>query len=132
MITVEVNNLTRLSISASFLKKISRKVLAGEDKKNFELSIVLVGQEKIQKLNHRYRGKNIPTDILSFSFNSTMGELVICPAIIKKNAKRYAMSFTKELKKVIVHGVLHLLGYDHEKSLLEDRKMRNKEQKYIC
>jgi len=110
---VEINNLTTVSIDEEFLKKVAEKVLEGEKAKG-ELSIALVGQGRIRELNKKYRGKNRVTDVLAFPSNG-LGEIVICLREVKKNAKRFGSSFEKELATCLIHGILHLLGYDHEK-----------------
>ena len=60
-----------------------------------------------------------------------LGEIVICLREVKKNAKRYNLTFEKELSKVLIHGTLHLLGYDHEKNEFKAKKMEEKENYYL-
>ena len=119
---VEVNNLTTNKIDEEFLKKVAEKVLAGEKKKT-ELSIALVGQGRIRELNKKYRGKNKVTDVLSFQYDNS-GEIVICLREIKKNAKKFKATFKKELTRILIHGLLHVLGYNHE-------TMKDKESYYL-
>ncbi len=110
---IEVNNLTAAFIDEEFLKEVTRKILKGEKQKNKDLSIALVDKATIKKLNKKYRKKDKPTDVLSFSYDG-LGEIVISPEIVKKNAKKFKSAFRKELARVLIHGVLHLLGEDHE------------------
>ena len=159
-----INNLTSISVDKGFLKRVVKKVLEGENKKNIELSIALVGQAKIKELNKKYRKKNRAgeedessssrfadaraTDVLSFQYASersersgeksqkflehnNFGEIVICLREVKKNAKRFDISFKKELIRVLIHGILHVLGYDHEKNKVGAEKMRKKEENYF-
>ena len=119
---VELNNLTTNKVDKEFLKKVAEKVLAGEKKKT-ELSIVLVGQARIRGLNKKYRGKNKVTDVLSFQYDNS-GEIVICLSEVKKNAKNFKSTFKKELVRILIHGILHVLGYSHQ-------AMKNKENHYI-
>lgn len=104
---VEINNLTKRRIDEKFLKKVATMVLRGKRKiskyPNINLSVALVGQEEIKKLNKQYRGKNKATDVLSFRYDNNFGEVVICP------------EKTKELPRVLVHGILHILGFTHKK-----------------
>lgn len=81
-----------------------------------DLSIVFVDSKTSQRLNKQYRGKNKPTDILSFSdlFDDQLGELVLCPQVIVTQARHQGWSQQKEYAYMLLHGVLHLLGYDHE------------------
>ncbi len=147
---IEINNLTTNQINESFLKNVAEAVLEGESaswrKEKADLSIVLVGQTRIRKLNKKYRGKNQITDVLSFG--NGLNEIVICLREVQKNAKRFTpleiagsknkrrkkesltgfeSTFKQELARVLIHGILHLLGYDHEKSKKEAKKMEEKE-----
>jgi len=145
---VEVNNLTASIIDKKLLERVAMEVLEGEKEKN--LSIALVGEERIKKLNRKYRKKNKPTDILSFGdlsisryvrhngakdrqidFSGGLGEVIICPKVVKKNAERYGTSFREEIIRVLVHGILHLLGYEHEKGREKAEKMAEREEYYL-
>jgi probable rRNA maturation factor len=141
---VEINNLTTHPLEENFLKKIVQKVLAGEKRGEENLSIVFVGQGRMRKLNKKYRGKNRVTDVLAFNWQEIsnkkfprsqnlpeLGEIVICLREVKKNAKRFNSTFEKELFRVLIHGLLHLLGYDHEKNKKEAEKMGKKEEDYL-
>ena len=127
---IEINNLTTTSIEEEILKKVAERILEGENKRNADLSIALVGPGRIRELNKKYRGKNRVTDVLSFPDNG-LGEIVICLREVKKNAKKFESSFKKELSTCLIHGILHLLGYDHEKSVEEVKKMRDREEYYL-
>jgi probable rRNA maturation factor len=118
---IEINNLTANQVDQEFLREVAKKVLISENKERLELSIVFVGQARIRELNKKYRKINKPTDVLSFNYDNT-GEIVICPSQIKENAKEYKSTYKKELAKVLIHGALHLLGYDHEKGEGEEDK----------
>ena len=124
----KVHNLTKSQIDEDFIKKISRKVLKGEGKEE-NISLVFIGSERMRELNERYRGKNRVTDVLTCG--EDLKEIVICLSEVKKNARRFKSSFNKELALVLVHGILHLLGYDHEKSEKKAEKMREKEKYYL-
>jgi len=132
---IELNNFTNYQIKERFLKEAVKKVLEKEGKKNFYISIALVNLKEIARINKKYRFKEAPTDVLSFNWEETgdedSGEIIICPDQVKKNSGGNKEGFVRELTRVLVHGVLHLLGYDHEKSKKEDRKMKEKEKEYI-
>jgi len=158
---IEIRNLTQNQIDEEFFKKTAKIVLEGEHPplgrvpEESELSIALVGQERMRELNKKYRGKNRITDVLAFGQNSVslrrdslneierqkfpiipkseldLGEIVICLREVKKNTKRFDTTFEKELSKVLIHGILHLLGYAHEKNERETEKMREKEEYYL-
>jgi len=127
---IEINNLTTNPVDKEFLEKVAKKVLIGENKEKLELSIVLVGQARIRKLNKKYRRKNRSTDVLSFTYDDS-GEIVICLPEVKKNAKKFHSPLQKELAKVLIHGILHLLGYDHEKSEKAAKEMEEKQEHYL-
>jgi len=87
---------------------------------NAELTIRIVDQAESQQLNHTYRQKNNPTNVLSFPFESPvemetplLGDLIICKQIIEQEAQEQHKSLTSHWAHMIVHGCLHLLGYDH-------------------
>ena len=139
---IEINNLTTVSIDTEFLKKIGREVFKKEKiSGEVGLSIAFIGPGRMREINKRYRGKSRVTDVLSFSEKKVLGEkfkkiynlgeIVICPQEVKKNAKRYATNFEKELARVFIHGILSLLGYEHEKSAAGAKKMEEKEQYYL-
>jgi len=144
---IEIRNLTTSQIDESFIKKIAEIVFKEENvKKETELSIAFIGSGRMRKLNKIWRNKNRATDILAFpelkvacekfrlgksSKIAVIGEIVICLREIKKNAKRFKTSANKELARVIAHGILHLLGYDHEKSEEKAERMRKREEEYI-
>lgn len=81
-----------------------------------ELTIVFMDQGPAQKLNHQFRKKNYATDILSFLSEDPdqVGELVICPQVVRRQAQENEHSQKAELAYLLIHGVLHLLGHEHE------------------
>jgi len=135
---IEVNNQTSYSVEENFLKNIINTVAKGERVKDLNLSIALVKEGEMKELNRIYRGRDYVTDVLSFTFKEGKpfsgeedGEIIICPAQVEKNAKKVGGGFKKEMLRVMVHGLLHLLGYEHEGSKEERRKMRKKEECYL-
>ena len=144
---IKVHNLTGSQIDEDFLKKIARNVLKKEGgEQKMELSIILVSPWRIKELNKKYRKENRITDVLSFGqeLNSKrskfpslpneyfeLGDIVICLSQVKKNARKFNLSFKKELVLVLIHGILHLLGYDHERSDKEAKKMKEREKQYL-
>ncbi|OGZ18680.1 MAG: rRNA maturation RNase YbeY [Candidatus Nealsonbacteria bacterium RBG_13_42_11] len=126
---IEINNLTSVFVDRKYLKKISEKVLRKEKEKK-DLSVALISPGQIKKLNKKYRKKNRPTDILSFSYDN-YAEIVICPQKVKNNAKKYHSTFKKELSRVLIHGILHLVGYEHEKNPRKKKLMEKKENYYF-
>jgi probable rRNA maturation factor len=88
-----------------------------------ELIVVFVSSSEMRRMNKQYRGKDYATDVLSFhpAEPTSMGELVLCLPTIRSQSKRTGLSERGELGYMIVHGVLHLLGFDHEN--LKDQKV---------
>jgi len=128
---IEINNLSEKyrRLDNDFLKKIAEKVLRGEkNKAKGEISIAIVDSSEIKKLNNKYRKKNKPTDVLSFGkIGDEISEIVICPEEVEKNGE----DFKKEMAEVVIHGILHLLGHDHEKKKSEAEIMFKKQEKYL-
>jgi probable rRNA maturation factor len=127
---IEINNLTTIRVKEGFLKRVAEKVLKGENKSGTGLSVALVNEERMRELNKKYRRKNRVTDVLSFSYNDS-GEIVICPREVKKNVKKINSTFEKELARTLIHGILHLLGENHETSKLKAKKMEEKQEDYL-
>jgi probable rRNA maturation factor len=127
---VTVFNKTKSSIPKKFIRdwcaKVFRELKKSRVKvKHKNLVIVFVGSAEIKKLNRMYRGKNKPTDVLSFSpvEPNSLGELVLCLPVLKKQSKEHKLTFNEETGYMILHGILHLLGFDHEKSKAKAKKM---------
>lgn len=122
---IEINNLTNFAVDKKFLTGVAKKVLKGENRERENISIAFVGSDEIKKLNQKYRKKNKTTDVLSFKLDGEdyLGEVVICPEVVKKNKEK--------LEKMIVHGILHILGYEHEKSEKKAIQMEEKEKHYL-
>jgi|LGVE01.1.fsa_nt_gb probable rRNA maturation factor len=108
------------------------------DKTNFEVSISFVTNEEIRELNRTYRNKDSATDVLSFPMeeefeldfeNTILGDVVISVDRIREQAEEFKHSFQRELSYLLVHSLLHLLGFDH---IEEDEKLEmRKEEKEI-
>jgi probable rRNA maturation factor len=100
------------------------KVLDEIKRDNWELSILICGDETIKQLNSQYCDINEPTDILSFNLGETMqdgdksiylpGDIVISLDTLRENAKYFQISDDEELRRLIIHGILHLDGMNHE------------------
>lgn len=96
------------------------------------LSIALVSTDAMKKLNAKYRKKNKPTDVLSFSrmegfslptVHHEIGEVILCLAVARRQAKDAEISLKEEIQRLTIHGVLHLFGYDHETNARDARRM---------
>ncbi len=99
--------------------------------KNREITLVFLSKAKARKLNFEFRHKDYPTDVLSFQSDEpdSWGELILSPHVLKRQSKEHGLSFRDELTYMIIHGTLHLLGYDHEKDPREAKKMFSKQDR---
>ena len=98
--------------------------------KGRELSLLFTSDKEIRELNAHYRKKDKATDVLSFPLddNSMLGDVVISVETAAKQAKSYRTTFRNEIERLLIHGVLHLLGHDHEGvSKSQAEKMRRLE-----
>lgn len=123
---IEINNLTRFKINDKKVKTVIESFIRTYKIKNEDISVALVGERRIQKLNSQYRGKDAVTDILSFAGDDEfLGELVICPQqIIRQSRIHQSVNAVKAAENefifILVHGLLHLIGMndDSEKKRL--------------
>lgn len=90
----------------------------------YSLSIAYISERKSQELNKKYRKKNKPTNVLAFPLDKTSGEILLCKPVIRREAKNFDRTFEEFLGFLIIHGMLHLKGYDH------GRIMERLESKY--
>jgi len=130
---LEINNLTKFRVDKKKFSTVAKIVLKGENEVLKTLSLAFVGKDEMQRLNKTFRKKDKTTDVLSFALEEEnyLGEIVICPDVVKENAKEYGTTAKKEIIKVFVHGILHLLGYDHEKTEKEAEIMEQKQEFYL-
>lgn len=123
---VEINNATKQKINLALVKETAQHFLRVYKKKKYEISIAFVGDSVIRKLNRNYRKTDKVTDVLSFPGEGIfLGEVIIDYAQIKRQAKKYGKTVKQELVFILVHGLLHLLGYDDktEKGAKEMEKL---------
>ena len=121
----------------SYLDKIINKTLEMEGVDSSIFSIVFIDDEKMHELNKTYRGIDRTTDVLSFAFEDNnklcynirqLGEIFISIPRMQEQAKEYGHSEVRELSFLVVHGLLHLLGYDHTKGEKEEKEMFSKQE----
>ncbi len=117
------------SLPEAWLSEVASGTLAAENKTGVELSILITGQEMIQELNRRYLREDHPTDVLSFAMLESedgaepfpcpadgiqhLGEVIISYPQAERQAAEQGHSPRKETAVLLIHGILHLLGYDH-------------------
>lgn len=118
---IDLENHTDLNVDLSYLESIAKTLCH----KEFEL--IITSSDEIQLLNKTHRGKDSATDVLSFPLeydmpNMPMGSIVICDEYVKTKAQEYGHTQQEELTLLFIHGLLHLLGFDHETDNGEQRK----------
>ncbi len=128
-------------LDKKFFGKVALEVLGAEKKGQYSFSCVFIGPRDMRALNRKYRQQDKVTDILSFGIPEShrksgakreLGELVICPREVRKNAEQFGNNFQKEMAMVFIHGILHLIGYDHEKGKKQAKKMLDRQDKYLA
>jgi probable rRNA maturation factor len=138
-ISVEVAPRFRSVVDEAWLRDAVARVLAAEGVSGGEVGVVVTGDAAVRDLNRRYRGEDAPTDVLSFALREDAGEFVLPPGestrlgdvvislpAARRQAKQAGHSLERELALLLVHGLLHLLGYDHAVEA-EERAMRSRE-----
>lgn len=124
-----ISNKTKIKIKKN---KIIRLVIDISKDLKFKanLSIMLCGDKFCRKLNNKFLKRDKVTDVISFPLNENnyLGDILINLRQVKRQAKKYNVSFNEELKKILIHGILHLLGFDHEKDSGEMERVENKLQ----
>ncbi|MDQ3991180.1 MAG: rRNA maturation RNase YbeY [Actinomycetota bacterium] len=116
--TVALSDRQDLPVEPAPLRELAVRTLLGEGVDRGELSVSLVGRDEIARLHERYMDEPGPTDVLSFPQDDDgppgeprlLGDVVICPEV----AAAQSGDLDAELRLLLVHGILHLLGYDHE------------------
>jgi probable rRNA maturation factor len=115
---VAIDDRQDLPVDMEALSDVARGALEAEGQVQVELAVSLVTEEEMAGLHQRYLGEPGPTDVLSFPQEDRaedgrrrlLGDVVVCPAV----ARRQSADLSAELRLLVVHGILHLLGYDHE------------------
>ena len=121
--TYEINDLVHVNFNYDYLDDVVKRVLKHEDVKNACFSIIFVDSNEIQRINKEYRGMDKVTDVISFALEDAkdaidnnirvLGDIYICIPRMLEQAEDYGHSIKRELSFLTVHGLLHLLGYDH-------------------
>lgn len=142
-IRVHVDDAYVSSVDGDGLSLQALRVLEMEGQGETELSVVITGDEAVRELNRRYAGEDAPTDVLSFSqlegepFVSPpgalrqLGEIVISYPTAERQARAASHAVGAEVAHLLVHGVLHLLGYDHG-TPEEERRMQTRERELLA
>jgi probable rRNA maturation factor len=138
-VNVRVDAPFRKWVSEEWLRLVAGRVLAAEGVPPAEVGLVITGDRAVRTLNRSYRGEDAPTDVLSFALNDRaedfvlppdgvlrLGEVVVSLPTARRQARAAGRSVREEVAWLVVHGLLHLLGYDHQEEE-EERVMRSRE-----
>ena len=123
------------------LEDLAQRILNDLDRPDTELSVLVTGDDEIRELNRQYRGLDRPTDVLAFpqldsdnnfgnAGHDLLGDVVISRQRAEVQAREQGVQFDIEMRRLLVHGILHLLGYDHEGSDEDAVAMRELEDMY--
>ena len=130
----------RVTIDQARLDRLARAILSDVGETSAELGILFVGDQRMRGLNHLYRGKDRTTDVLAFAMREVptphasplmprpLGDVVVSIPTAQRQARQRGRSLDEELTVLLVHGILHLCGYDHERSEKEARRMHRRER----
>jgi probable rRNA maturation factor len=140
------NKQRKIPVDVARLKQDAQTVLHALRYTDFDLSIILTSNRTMRTYNKTYRGKDKVTDILSFPYHPTLkageriqvqfpedknlGDIIIAPAYVQDDASAWGQSFAERMRILLVHGICHLLGYDHIKDE-EYKVMKRKEQSLL-
>ena len=143
-IGVKIDGRFRGAVDEERLRGFAERVLAAEDVAPAEMGIVVTGDAVVRRLNCQFCGEDAPTDVLSFALTEgkdkfalppgetiRLGEVVISLPTARRQAKRGGHSLESEVALLLVHGLLHLLGYDHAVES-EERRMRSREEALLA
>lgn len=134
------NDVRRSGVNASALKAVACKLLHAVDEDGSSLSLMLVDDVAIRELNREHRGQDKATDVLSFPIDGAsstrespepehlLGDVVISVDTARRQAADYDAPLQRELYRLLIHGILHVLGHDHEEPM-ERRIMRSEERR---
>jgi probable rRNA maturation factor len=119
VVTEVSSTVRRPGLSPVQVKRLVAATLESEKISNAMISVAFVGRTAIARLNNKYLGHKGPTDVISFGMGRTtrgmptVGDVYICPEVARNNARRNGVPAREELARLVVHGTLHVAGYDH-------------------
>jgi rRNA maturation RNase YbeY len=130
------NSQRSIAIDSKSIKRLTKELLTFSRLQGKDISILFVNNKKITELNRRFFGKGRPTNVISFSYIGELpgeiaGEIVISAEKARDEAERSGMHFYERLFALIIHGLLHVVGHDHEGDRNQGRRMRYREKKLL-
>lgn len=125
------NRQRRLKVNTRWLAEVARRALEFIEDADSQLSVVLIDDTAMAKLNEKYHATAGPTDILTFDYGEGQGELIISVEHARSQARRFRTTPRRELALYVVHGILHLHGYN-DVTPRERRRMRAAERRLMA
>lgn len=124
-----------IPLPAAVVRRAVRAVLAGE-RRRAAVSVTFLGREAMRQMNLRHKGHDFPTDVISFALpdprGGLIGDLYICRWQAEREARRRGLTLRDELVRLVIHGTLHLLGWDHDEGAgREASAMWLRQEKYL-
>ncbi len=138
MMQLAIFTQTPVRIPRKPIQKLFKKIMEEESDRDArgKINLIFTSDKNIQILNENYRRKNKPTDVLSFNLvqplgkNGVFGEIYVSVATSRRQAKEYGSTLNNEFLRLVCHGLLHLLGYDHINES-DHRKMEAREKHFL-
>ncbi|MDQ2992883.1 MAG: rRNA maturation RNase YbeY [Candidatus Eremiobacteraeota bacterium] len=131
------NDVRKSGVDGRALRATAKRLLAAADEAGSSLSLTLIGDDAMRGLNRDHRGKDTPTDVLSFPLEPghseverMIGDVVISIDTARRQAEEYDAPLQRELERLLIHGVLHVLGHDHVKA--GERKVMEAEERRLA
>jgi probable rRNA maturation factor len=138
-----LNRQRRLPVNTRQLCRLALEILNVMGAEEFELGVTLVDARSMAKINGDFLGHDGPTDVITFDYSNSRragrpgrvvgrlhGEIVICGDVVREHARRFDVAWQAELARYVIHGLLHLLGYD-DTAALARRRMKREEQRLL-
>ncbi|HEY6486491.1 MAG TPA: rRNA maturation RNase YbeY [Candidatus Cybelea sp.] len=132
------NGVRRSGVDGRALVATAKRLLAAIDQRDSALSLTLIGDPAMRELNREYREKDAPTDVLSFPMEQApladaqrlLGDVVISVDTAARQASEYDATLQRELYRLLIHGLLHLLGHDHVRAA--ERRVMEREERRLA
>ena len=129
-------------IEGDYIKEILKRSLKGLSVEGVQVSVIVTDNEAIREINSQYRNKDRATDVISFAYREDpfpeveqeleeLGDIYLSLERALEQSKEYEVTLKEETARLLVHGLLHLLGYDHERSKEDERIMEQKEEEVL-
>lgn len=115
-------------VSARWVRKVVGRTLSAQKKKRFSVGVLLTTDRGIRKVHKDYLKDDTPTDVISFGLEKDRGDLVVSVDTARRYARTHGIAFREELARYLVHGTLHLLGYEDESPRKRARMHERQEQ----